>query len=554
MSDIRGATHHADGKIHTTLMQKDAIFLEKVNEYVNLSKFTLPNISENCIIDIEYQISSPDIFNYRTWEYQEDIPKLYSEYTAIIPAVYNYNVTLNGFYKLTDQQSSLLKDYFLLSGRRIDCSKLTYIMKDIPAFHEESFMLAPKNYKSAINFELMQYYSLNGARQNLSKEWKDVDRELLNDRSFGGQFNKDNTFKRISSEIYDKDDSEEEKARKIYHYIKRQIKWNGMYGKYSQYGVKDALEKRSGNIGDINLALITACQSAGIEAYPVLLSTRENGLPKTIHPAISDFNYVVAQIRLNDKNYFLDASEENLSFGLLPLRCINGNGRIIYSKKSSEWIKLENEAGAFTHFDLAGKMDEEGHFKGKIRVSYEGLDALRRRNHIQSFSSLDAYIEDRMNNSISMQIEDGEVFHLHAADSVLIESFDINIDFSDRIWDGKFVFNPILINRIGKNPFNLEERNYPVDLGSKQKEVYTFSMEIPENFLIEDYPNSTAMALPEGAARYTYRSQSDARMLQVKQELSLNKAIYEVDEYFHLKEFFSRIIQHQKIDFSFIKK
>src|SRR5690606_9627166 len=216
-----------------------------------------------------------------------------------------------GFYKLTDQQSSLLKDYFLLSGRRIDCSKLTYIMKDIPAFHEESFMLAPKNYKSAINFELMQYYSLNGARQNLSKEWKDVDRELLNDRSFGGQFNKDNTFKRISSEIYDKDDSEEEKARKIYHYIKRQIKWNGMYGKYSQYGVKDALEKRSGNIGDINLALITACQSAGIEAYPVLLSTRENGLPKTIHPVISDFNYVVAQIRLNDKNYFLDASEEN---------------------------------------------------------------------------------------------------------------------------------------------------------------------------------------------------------------------------------------------------
>src|SRR5690606_8479378 len=70
VSDIRGATHHADGKIHTMLMQKDAIFLEKVNEYVNLSKFTLPNISENCIIDIEYQISSPDIFNYRTWEYQ----------------------------------------------------------------------------------------------------------------------------------------------------------------------------------------------------------------------------------------------------------------------------------------------------------------------------------------------------------------------------------------------------------------------------------------------------------------------------------------------------
>jgi len=36
--------------------------------------------------------------------------------------------------------------------------------------------------------------------------------------------------------------------------------------------------------------------------------------------------------------------------------------------------------------------------------------------------------------------------------------------------------------------------------------------------------------------------------------LSLNKAIYEVEEYFHLKEFYSRIIQHQKVDFAFIKK
>src|SRR5690606_32756737 len=119
---------------------------------------------------------------------------------------------------------SLLKDYFLLNGRRQDCSKLTYIMKDIPAFREESHMLAPKNYKSAINFELMQYYSTNGARQNLTKEWKDVDRELLSDRSFGGQISRENNFKHILPEIYTDGDSDEDKARKIYSYIKKQIK------------------------------------------------------------------------------------------------------------------------------------------------------------------------------------------------------------------------------------------------------------------------------------------------------------------------------------------
>src|SRR5690606_32851341 len=263
--------------------------------------------------------------------------------------------------------------------------------------------------------------------------------------------NRENNFKRILPEIHADGDSEEDKARKIYSYIKSQIKWNKVYGKYSQIGVKEALERRNGNIGDINLALISACSAAGIEAYPVLVSTRENGLPKTIHPVISDFNYLVAQVRVDSKSYFLDASEENLPFGLLPLRCINGNGRIIYSKKSSEWIKLENEIDASTHFDISGKVDDTGQFKGKIRVSYQGLDALNRRNYIRRFSSLDAYIEDRMNNTTNMQMEDGKIYQLDSLDNNLIESYDINIDFSDNILGANFVFNPILVNRMTKN-------------------------------------------------------------------------------------------------------
>src|SRR5690606_23853749 len=284
------------------------------------------------------------------------------------------------------------------------------------------------------------------------------------------------------------------------------------------------------------------------------VSTRENGLPKTIHPVISDFNYLVAQVRVNGKKYFLDASEENLPFGLLPLRCINGSGRIIYSKKSSEWIKLENEIDASTHFDITGKIDETGQFKGKLRVIYKGLDALNHRNYIRKFSSLDSYIEERMNNSANMQIEDGNIYQLDSLDNDLVESYEISMDFRDNIHGNHFALNPILINGVTKNPFNLEERNYPVDLGSRQKETYSIAIHLPEGFVMERQPKNVALTLPEAAARYTFRSQYIEGNLVLKQDLSLNKAIYEVEEYFHLKEFYSRIIQHQKVDFAFIKK
>lgn len=552
--DVKGFTHRLEGnRIQTNEMAKAAVFTEKISDFVTLTKFTLPAISENCIIDIQYEISSPDIFNYRTWTFQEHLPKIHSEYTAIIPAVYDYNVTLKGPYKLDDQKSALMREHFLLNGRRFDCSKLTYIMREIPAFEEEAHMLASKNYKSAINFELKEYYSPTGAKMSLTKNWKDVDRELLSEKSFGGQINRESNFKQILPRILSSEDNADQKAQKIYEYVKRQIKWNSVYGKHAQYGVKDALERRSGNIGDVNLALISALNSADLEAYPVILSTRENGLPNSLHPVMTDFNYVIACVKVGDKQYFLDASEENLPFGLLPLRCINGNGRIIYSKKSSEWIPMENNIEAMKTYQVFGSVDIDGIFTGEMRLTYRGLDAFHQRNRIKSFASIDSYIEERIDRSGGVRIKDGGVENLDSLQKELVERFTITIDFSSDM-QGKYLnFNPVLINRLSSNPFNLEERTYPVDLGSRHLETYYANIRLPDGYSINDQPKNTSLALPEASAQYSYQSELSGNLLNVQQKLALNKAIYEVDEYFHLKELFSRIIQHQKVGYSFIK-
>lgn len=552
--NIRGYTHNYDGQIWTMTMDKNAIFHEKVNEYVNLTKFTLPNISEGSIIDIFYDIVSTDIFNFRGWRYQDDIPKLYSEYTAIIPAMFEYNVSLKGGYELSDLKSSRLDAYFLISGSRYDCSKMVYTMKDIPAFKEESYMLAPVNYISAINFELIQYHLPRGGKQVFSKEWEDVTQELLKDNSFGKQMDRTRDFRSVLKEITVPSDSDLIKAKKIYEYIKNQIRWNQNYGKYSQFGVQKALAQRHGNVGDINLGLIAALRGAGLEAYPIVISTRQNGLPNTLHPVLSDFDYVIVQIRVNGQNYFLDATERNLPFGLLPLRCINGSGRIIYSRRSSEWIKLENEIESQVNYTISGKIDTNGLLSGSLTISHKGLAALNIRNRIRSFNSIDAYIEDQMDRVTPIRIQDGEVRNIDSLDNPLEEFFQITLDLSNQLEGGKLTFNPIFINRITKNPFNLEERNYHVDLGSRILETLSVSIFLPEGYTLQSQPENIRFALPENGTDFTYQSLYDGNVLQMRQTMGLNKAIYEVDEYFHLKEFFSMIIQHQRIDFIFQKQ
>lgn len=555
MRNIRATTHNMEnGAISSQEVDKKAIFSEKVNEYVNLTKFTLPNIRENSIIDIEYTLYSPDIFNYRTWEFQADIPKIYSEYTAVIPAVYQYGVTLRGPYSLSrDVKGEVLKSHFLLAGRRFDCSKLLYVMENIPAFKEESHMLAAKNYKSAMYFELEEYYSTTGAKHQITKEWKNVDRELLNDKNFGKQITRENAFKDILPSITANLSSGEDKARAIYSYIKKNIRWNKYYGKYSQYGIKDLLEQRSGNAGDINLALVAAMNAANLECYPIIISTRENGLPNSIHPVISDFNYVIAGLKINNKIHFLDATERHLPFGELPLRCINGSGRIIYSRKSSEWIELQNARPSQISYSVHGKIDKDGQFDGEINISYTGIEALYRRNHISSFLSPEDYISDRIQKTSGFKIKDGSVENLEDVEKDLTETLQVSIDFSHYMRNQTFSLNPILVGTVSKNPFNLEERTYPVDMGAKRIENYLASIELPDGYTIEDSPKNIKLALPENTAQYLYHTSFDHNKLELRQALLLNKAIYSVDEYFHLKEFYSRIIQHQKIDFLFTK-
>ena len=78
-----------------------------------------------------------------------------------------------------------------------------------------------------------------------------------------------------------------------------------------------------------------------INVTPILLSTRNNGLPTKIYPVISDFNYIIIRAIINGKQYFLDATNKYLEFGQIPFRCLNQYGRLLDFKKGSKWIPIQ---------------------------------------------------------------------------------------------------------------------------------------------------------------------------------------------------------------------
>ncbi len=548
--ELKAVTYNLEnGRIEKTELENKKVFKENYSAYLDLNKFTLPNIKEGSIIEVSYRTLEQDLFNFKTWEFQDDIPKIQSQYIAIIPASFTYNVVLRGPYKLSDQKGEALKEYIFLDGLRMDCSKLTYSMKNIPAFVEEDYMTSPTNFKSAIYYELESiYYPSTGSKKTFSKTWKDVDIDLMNEKAFGGQLKKTDLFKTSLATIVSPTDTKLEKAKKIYSYINKQIKWNNYLGKYAETGIEKALEKRTGNIGDINLALVTALLAADLEAYPIILSTRRKGTPNALFPVLSDFDYVIACVDIDGIKYKLDASNSYLPFGELPLQCLNERGRIIYSKKSSDWYPLTAEESSDVNYVLEGTLNDQFKIKGKLTISSKGNKALLKRQHIAKFNSLEEYWEKLDEEMPNITLTKSSIQNLEDIDQLLIEEFDVTMDVSKQMGQDVLVLAPNIIDTISYNPFKAQERTYPVDMGFKSKTLYSIKLTIPDQYEIVEKPQNASLALPESAAKYRYVTQINGNQLEILQSLVFNKPIFSVDEYFSLKELYSRIIQQQKLD------
>ncbi len=363
--------NYENGVMKEAKLDTKNIFKEERSKYWNLSKFAIPNARVGSVIDVKYTLESPFIYNFRTWTFQGEIPKVKSEYWATIPGNYIYSISLRGFLQLSRNESELVRDCFSPGGgNTAECARSMWVVKDVPAFVEEEYMTASSNFISSINFELSEIRYFDGRKNKITKEWKDVEQELKADNKFGIQLKrgKDIVDGKVDQLIIG-ETNPLVKAKKIYDFIRFWYRWNDVYGAYSEFGIKKAFDTKIGNVGDINLSLIAALKYAELDVEPLLLSTRRNGLVTELFPILSDFNYVVAKVNIGDKVYLLDATDDFVSFGLLPERCLNGKGRV-FGAKESYWYDIKPTEKEKTLSIINLVLDSLDVMRGTIQYSF----------------------------------------------------------------------------------------------------------------------------------------------------------------------------------------
>ncbi|MDC6365825.1 MULTISPECIES: DUF3857 domain-containing protein [Flavobacteriaceae] len=554
VNKIKAVTHNGNIK---TYVNKENIYNVDVNDRWSQKKFTFPNVQEGSILEYTYEIQSPFFYNLTGWEFQEDIPKLYSEYHAMIPGNYRYNRSLIGELSLDVDEATVKSNCFHIPGivKSADCEVLTYIMKDIPAFEEdEDFMLAPKNYRSRLQFELSEYMRLNGYWDKFTKTWKDVDKEFRTDKDIGGQLRKKNFFeKNVSLNLLTAGDDDLSKAKNIFQFVKGHYTWNGKFGIFRNNRVKEAFDEKKGNVAEINITLINLLNAAGLKTDLMLLSTRQHGLPKRNHPVMSDFNYVVAKTNIDGVDYLLDATEKEIPFGILPYRCLNYYGRVMDLDGESYWYKITPEKQNSVTVRLSLDLKNETAIGNFDEVSI-GYDGLFKKNEISSAT------EEEYLTAIENEIDDDFLIVSYKLDKELsdekkvVEHFGFKLEDFD--FDQTVYLNPFLVRFFKSNPFKVEKRYYPIDFGYLRSYRYMASIKIPENYKVKELPKPMHMALPEksGMLRFECKELEGQGVITVFFDLRLLATQYTSEGYGYVKEFFENVVTIQNKNYLVLEK
>ncbi|WP_299273933.1 hypothetical protein [uncultured Psychroserpens sp.] len=562
LSGLKGYTYNLiDGKIQKDKLKKDGIFEEDANEFIEINTITMPNVKEGCIIEFVYNVTSPFLgIDDIVFQYSIPIDKLDLRIASPEYYVYNKKVNPRAFYypdiksstenksatyKKTvqnNQASRSVKNYS--SGSfEYKVNVLTANETDIPSLKGEAYAGNMDNYRAKMSLELSAILNSYGAvEKSFSSNWENVSKSIYDGSDFGNQLNKSNFFKDDIATLMASATDDFQKGFILQSYIKSKVKWNGLYGFRTHKGTRKAYKEGEGNVADINLLLIAMLRSQGVNASPVLVSTKDHGVP--LFPTRKGFNYVICMIESQDSYALFDATEMYSMPNVLPQRVLNWQGRVIKDDGTSRWVSLRPTGKAKGSTALNVKINDDFSVNGKVRRNITDHLAMSYRKRNTGIS------DDEHRKRLEKNNGDIEVTEIEYQNGTNItEPVKLSYNYAlkdgiDEIGDNLY-FAPMLFMATKECPFKLEERQYPIDFIFPFEDKYMINIMIPEGYQVESLPESGIFEFKDGESKFTYRVKENGNFLQFNIALEINTSFINSADYKVFKEFFEMIVEKQ---------
>jgi hypothetical protein len=530
IKDLVAQTFNTDGSGNweVSSVEKNLIYDKPENNRVSKKIFVFPDVKVGSIIEYKYTVADAGLHN---WYFQKDIPVKFSSYKVDFP--HDFQLLSTPLCVLPVEQG-LQKD-------RLRISRI-FVMRDIVPLGDEPFIGRWEDYLQRIESNFVAFTTSHG-RYNLMPGWPTIITELMGNPDFGIQLRKDppkvveleTTLKNVRNPF--------ERMTSIYKYVQENFEWNGVNNIWSAKGIKATWDDRKGTTGDINIFLINLLKHFGLEVYPMLVSTRNNGKVYLERPGAGQFNKVLAYVKIADKKYVLDATDSNTPSNLIPFDVMNTWSLVIKKAKNKvyDWEWLSDEKRLYKNdFIITGNIAENGIISGSAEI--HSYDYARVERYSRLKSDKEKFISEKLiANNEDVSIDTFYTLNTDKDTLPLIQKLQFSYPVSNS-GDYKY-FSTNIFTGLSENPFVADSRFSDIFFGVIQQYNIESNFTAPAGYTFEDIRKTITLALPDSSISITRIADVSENNLTVSITLRFNKPIYAVNKYNEFKEFYKKVFE-----------
>lgn len=541
VTSISAYTYNLDdaGEIVKTKLEKASIYTKALNNRVSEISFTMPNVKVGSVIEYKYTDTKRSIASLDDWYFQDDIPTRISMYRILVPSLFRFVNQATAYQKL-EQKSKTVPETMLYHNDilRFNSTEKTYILRDVPALRTEPYMGAAKDYLQKVIFQLSQIDYGNGQVEDLRNTWPKLSQDLLDDEDFGGQLKRNITHTKSLDDSLKMVTGDYKKMVLIHDYVRRNMNWNGRESIYSIDGIKSAWDKKTGSNGELNLILINLLRDAGIKAYPLLVSTKDNGLVNTFYPFLNQFNNTMTCVFIGDTRYILNAADKYNPAYLIPYDVLDNEAYLVDGVRGG-WIQLTGEKSRWRNVvSFMGEITEDGLLKGNATVySFDYCKNPRVKKWQEDKESFKDYFTSSYGG---IKIENLEVTNADRDSMPLQQKLNFAIPVNSSGEYSYFTVN--LFQELDKNPFLADRRMTDVDFNFPQDYTLTGKIFIPDGYEFDALPKNIMMIMPDSSIVLRRIFQPSEGSVDFRIKLDFKKSSYLATDYSELQEFYKKLL------------
>ena len=527
-----------NGKVVRTKMSKKFDFDEKYAEDVRRRSFSAENVKVGSVIEVAYKFSSPRYYAIDDIDIQLTIPVNQTHIEVGYAEYFGVNRTQRGSVPTRYRKDNRIAN--LPGATSYEVNLDVFDAVDVPALPAESHSFCPDQYRGAITYDLSSVVIPGVVFESISMKWPDVDKAISESDIFRVCKGKFRDAKELEAALTGVE-GDEARIAAVRNFVVGKVKWD----EESQLVPDDAreiLKRGSGSDADINALTASALNTLGYTAEPVMIRRRTSGMLIDHHISLRSFDTFILRVTApgGQGPWYLDAARDEGYLNVLNPLFLVEKARVIPFNGSGEWVDLTNLTRSHVSELVKMRMEPDGTLTGSAQIVANHEDSYLVKAHYNSFDTEDAFLED-IESDEHIEITAFEIKKEYGPTAEISYSFEKENEAGSLLY-----IQPVLSSFHSSSDFRKEERKLPVDFPYPESITYSFSLEIPEGYVVEELPEKVGLTFPSLEGRIQFATQQVGNIVSVLYRASLGKMLVLPEEYADLRLFWETAIGVEK--------